>query len=353
MKLGVFSIKDMQIIKCFAILMIVLHNFLHSFPEPRQNEFSYERLYFDQFLQIISSSPELLFQAIFSYLGHFGVQVFIIVSAYGLTISHGDAAKYYVKFVFSRMKKIYPAFILAIMFWLILRVVYALSKGEFTFESLELPAIIYKLLLISSFIPNYELEPVGPWWFIPFIFQFYLIFPFLISVYARYGNRWLVLCSFFGFIAGFSAPIVPFGIYYTVFPHLPLICLGIFLAKTPQFEFKIELVLLCFLIFVLGNYNKYFFVFTHLTAGLLFFGLFVYLKNSFTVGGFLERITSYLGKISLQIFLVNGFCRTPMFEWALADGRWFMMYFYMSISFAITMFISNVLYLIEKYIRKI
>jgi len=349
MKPGELTLKDVQIFKCFAILMIALHNFLHSFPTPSQNEFTYQRVFFDQFIEIFYTTPELIIQGVFSYLGHFGVQVFIIISAYGLTLSHYQAQQYYGRFVVSRMKKIYPAFLLAILAWLCLRILWLLLQDDFSVAGLELPAIALKLLLLSAFIPGYELEPVGPWWFIPFIFQFYLLFPLLSSLHQRYGNLALLAISAVGILAGYSADLVPFGIYYTVLPHLPVICFGIYLACNPQFELNKGLLLLCLLVFVLGNFFAVFFVFTHITAGLLFLALFVYLKNCLTSGSRVEKAVLFIGQISLQIFLVNGFCRTPMFEWALADGRWFMIYFYTLIFLTITLLLSVFLYFFEYY----
>lgn len=353
MRPGELTLKDVQIFKCFAILMIALHNFLHSFPTPSQNEFTYQRVFFDQFIEIFYKTPEMIVQGVFSYLGHFGVQVFIIISAYGLTLSHYNAKQYYGRFVVSRMKKIYPAFLLAILAWLCLRVLWLLLQDDFSVARLELPAIALKLLLLSSFIPGYELEPVGPWWFIPFIFQFYLLFPLLSSLHQRYGNLALLAISAVGILAGYSADLVPFGIYYTVLPHLPVICFGIYLACNPQFELSKSLLLCCLIVFVLGNFFEVFFVFTHITAGLLFLALFVYLKNCLTQGSFIEKAVLFIGQISLQIFLVNGFCRTPMFEWALADGRWPVVYMYTLVFLLVTLLLSVTLYYVEIFLKKV
>lgn len=42
---------------------------------------------------------------------------------------------------------------------------------------------------ISNILPGFGLPPVGPWWFIPFIMQFYAIWPMLRRLTNKFGGR--------------------------------------------------------------------------------------------------------------------------------------------------------------------
>ncbi|HEY3707185.1 MAG TPA: hypothetical protein VGL22_19145, partial [Terracidiphilus sp.] len=75
---------DTAVLKGLAILAIVFHNFFHLISPVRQNEFVFHPGLFAVFLQTVRQ-PSLAIQAFFSFFGHFGVAVFIFLSAYGLT----------------------------------------------------------------------------------------------------------------------------------------------------------------------------------------------------------------------------------------------------------------------------
>ena len=77
------DIHDTAILKCLAITAIVFHNFFHFVSPARENEFTFDPVRFRLFLEAVRQ-PSLATQAVFSFFGHFGVQIFIFLSAYGL-----------------------------------------------------------------------------------------------------------------------------------------------------------------------------------------------------------------------------------------------------------------------------
>ena len=92
LQISSFSREQTEILKGIGILLIVLHNFYHNLtPLIGQNEFVFHSKTITLFLQTIVYNPQDILRAIFSYFGHYGVQIFIFFSAYGLT------KKYYEK----------------------------------------------------------------------------------------------------------------------------------------------------------------------------------------------------------------------------------------------------------------
>ena len=62
-----------------AILCIMLHNFLHLMLPTVENEFSYCDLRTDTFLNSLTSQPEWAWADILSFLGWYGVTIFIFL----------------------------------------------------------------------------------------------------------------------------------------------------------------------------------------------------------------------------------------------------------------------------------
>ncbi|MGA8108635.1 MAG: hypothetical protein WB974_04330, partial [Acidobacteriaceae bacterium] len=95
--------RDTTVLKGLAIAAIVFHNFFHFVSPARQNEFTFDPARFPVFLHTVVQ-PDLAIQAIFSFFGHFGVQVFVFLSAYGLSMSHWDDPAPWARFLWGRVK---------------------------------------------------------------------------------------------------------------------------------------------------------------------------------------------------------------------------------------------------------
>ena len=241
MKIVSLSNVDSTIYKGLAIMMIMLHNYLHVFPLPKENEFSFNREYFDAFLTLLLSEPESIIRITFSYFGHYGVQIFVFLSAYGLAIKYLDKRVKYRLFVFERLWKIYPAFLLSLAAWFTLRAAWYSLNGTLGDADFKLEAVILKLTLFPNVFPNYALSPVGPWWFLPFIFQFYLVLPLLLRLYASMGNKFLIVVSISSFIASIAIENIGYtAIYYNIPPYMPIFCFGIYLAKISANELRVS-----------------------------------------------------------------------------------------------------------------
>ena len=81
------SKNDTTAIKAVAMFMIVAHNFLHQVtPTPEENEFffySAEGIW--EVLVIAAYLPAETLHAVIAFFGHYGVQLFVFLSGYGLT----------------------------------------------------------------------------------------------------------------------------------------------------------------------------------------------------------------------------------------------------------------------------
>lgn len=319
------SRESALIYKGVAILMIVIHNFMHLFPLPKENEFDFSFERSKSLFNLLWNEPENSIRVIFSFFGHFGVQVFILLSAYGLTKKYLNSQPVYWTFIWQRVIKIYPSFLLAIALWLIMEGFYSYGfLGPFKMLYMNLEAILLKLTLLSNFIPGRGLDPVGPWWFIPFIFQFYFIFPFILKAYDRWKEISLITVVTFCFVLTLvtNGEIAGVNLYFTIIGHMPTLSLGIYLAKkdSTSINIPISFIIIGLVSYILGNIYQPIWYLSHFSFLILLLVLFDFIEPRMTKNTRLALV--FMGKISMTLFLVNGFLRYPMIRWAMAYDNW-------------------------------
>ena len=253
-----FSKDQTAILKGIGILLIVLHNFFHNLtPVIGENEFTFSPEIFRNYYQLLRISPENVFRVMFSYFGHYGVETFIFFSTYGLTRKYHQQPLVISRFLIDRFDKIYLSFLLCVAVYILL----GLVKAEFITNEKVLywDSLLWKVLLVSNFIPGQALMPVGPWWFIPFIFQVYLLYPWLLKRYQQHGYTFLILISLTALLA--ELQINPYliaknlNMNQTVFGHLSVVCLGLFFAAQDRIKLPVLSIWLSLFLFILGNFN--------------------------------------------------------------------------------------------------
>jgi peptidoglycan/LPS O-acetylase OafA/YrhL len=155
-----FSREQTEILKGVGILLIVLHNIFHNMmPLIGQNEFTFHPGVFTEFYLTIAENPLDLLRAVFSYFGHYGVQIFVFFSAYGLTRKYNRKSLKVGFYLWGRVEKIYLSFLLCVFIYIILGF---LKEGLISSDKvLYWDSLLWKVLLVSSFIPDQAMMPVG------------------------------------------------------------------------------------------------------------------------------------------------------------------------------------------------
>ena len=178
------SKNESNLIKGISILLIIFHNYFHIIPpSPGENQFSFSALNFERFRQLLIADPFSIIRYILAYFGHYGVQMFIFISGYGLYISIKNREIPYFKFLGDRVKKLYPTLLIIVIFLLVVIPIWEKGINPRTIKSLLL-----KLTLLFNFIPGEAMSVTGPFWFFSLIFQLYIIFAFLVYLIKRFGS---------------------------------------------------------------------------------------------------------------------------------------------------------------------
>lgn len=308
--------EQTNIFKGIAIVIITLHNYLNMLPPKLGvNEFHFNPQLLISYFEYSLINPTEVLTLLFSYFGHYGVAVFIFLSAYGITASLDKKIPPYINFITKRFYKIYLPFLLIVFLFLALAFAKSMLQGEpellwYKPTNDVLESILYKILLISNFIPDEAFKPIGPWWFVSFIFQFYLIFYLIYKVYLNFGNVFLLGLGILGMILEniFWHHFSSININYTVFGHLPIICFGLYCRKNTV---NINIFLYpSILLFILGNFIEFLWPLSGLAFTILFLALFIPLTKKKSK----LSLFNVFGKYSLYIFLLNGFIRHILYS---------------------------------------
>jgi len=182
-----------------------------------------------------------------------------------------------------------------------------------------LPPVTAALLGISNVI-GFDLPPVGPWWFIPFIMQLYALWFVLRWVAKRFGRVGLLLVAGLGlaFTYGLNPLLAhrTINLLTTPIGRLPTICFGIYAARS---SVRITHVTAAagFAALVLGS--MYSAVFPFAPLGILLVMLWAYVRFRNVLRG--SSILLRIGECSLLIFLLNGVVRNRLVEYATTPER--------------------------------
>lgn len=186
-----------------AILGIMLHNYCHwLYPAVKENEYTYNQGNVDALLNALANPTWLLPVHLLSFFGHYGVPVFLFLSAYGLTMKYeasppapeggeeANIAKDSLKvsppsgagglFLWTHFKKLWVMMFCGFAaFIMVDRVV----DGPHKYQLMD---VVAQLGLFNNLLPDpdHVIWP-GPYWFFGLMLQFYIVYRFLI-----YKRHW-------------------------------------------------------------------------------------------------------------------------------------------------------------------
>lgn len=315
------SPQESSILKGIAILFIVLHNYLHWVsPSPEENEFRFKSSNAQELVNQLQSQPSGSYRIILSYYGHYPVHIFFFLTGYAFMMKHRDQSPHYFSFQKSRWKALYPAIITAALGYLIHDGIRLGWLHTLQTEGLNL---IRQATGISNFIPDNIYHPIGPWWFIGVILQAYLLLPLLIRWTHRHGIKAIYatilisyLCQYF--IRDITDQQLDLNIYHTILGHLDILGLGMLLAHIGTFKIPISGIATALTLFIISSLYEPLWKFSDLFFIIAFIPLLRKIKLTSNIG----KIFTFLGGLSMYLFLSNGYLRRPLIDLATENPHW-------------------------------
>ena len=216
------SRSECNVLRGLAIIGIFLHNYCHWLgPIVKENEYQYFQHNVDWLHQVMAAPDIYLPMHLLSFFGHYGVPVFLFLSAYGLVMKyearpHIDNAtpifsitgkqkpnfKDIFRFIRYHYLKLFKMMIVGFVAFTMLDYV---TPGPHHYQALD---IIAMLGMFNNVLPNPDhiIWP-GPFWFFGLMMQLYIIYRLLL-----YRRHW-----------GFTVALM-------------VICLGLQLLWAPESE---------------------------------------------------------------------------------------------------------------------
>ena len=188
MKQELLTRAECNALRGIAILGIVLHNYSHWLNGiVRENEYQFFQRNVDGLQQALVQPDWNLPLHLMSFFGHYGVPVFLFLSAYGLVRKYekpiptpptgrGEAAS----FLYAHFKKLFlmmlPGFVAFVL-------VDAITPGAHHYQLLD---VIAQLGLFNNVLPHPDhiIWP-GPYWFFGLMMQLYIVYRLLL-----YRRHW-------------------------------------------------------------------------------------------------------------------------------------------------------------------
>ncbi|RUA12250.1 MAG: hypothetical protein DSY82_01745 [Flavobacteriia bacterium] len=320
------SIQEGTILRAIAILAIIFHNYLHWVSDlPGENEFTFRPERIQAFMQGLQHTPWDAVRLFASYFGHYGVQIFFFLSGYGLAVKYlPHQLPSWWSFQKKRWKSFFPAVGVAAVGYLIFE---SIRLGWYHVLTGEGVNLIRQILGVSNFIPDNIYHPIGPWWFISVILQFYLVVPFIFKGIQRYGNilvYGLILSSFL--MKWALAPMLDqwfeLNINHTILGHLDICVLGIWFAQRKYVSLSPLVIGTAGILFYLGNVHALAWKISGVSVVLFVLPAMRIASEKILQHQRASRVFLYIGNLSMYLFLCNGYLRHPLIDYAQREANW-------------------------------
>ena len=304
---------------------------------------------------MVYDNPLDILNVFMSFLGHYGVQIFTFLSAYGLMRSIEKQPQVWQKFVFKRMKQLFLPMLLVMVFYLLLDYyfdgIFSARLGEH-----DLWDVFYRMIFISNLLPGQAVLVIGPWWFLSMIMQFYCFFLLMHSMQLRWGNESLALLSLFSIIVAILVePWLTqhnYLINATVLGHIPEFALGMYVGSLNKIKVPVWIIIAAGVGLILGNTWQLFWYFAPVCAIIVMMMLYIKLLKYTPENHFSLRALEYVGLLSMYLFLFNGVIREPFLPLAKAVNDPLMSLAYTALVTCLCLITAQGFYSLELYLKK-
>ena len=179
---GLLTRAECAALRGLAIIGIFLHNYCHWLgPVVKENEYTFSQHNVDWLTAVMASPDGLLPAHLVSFFGHYGVPVFLFLSAYGLELKYGRSlyAPAF-RFVAYHWKKLFSMMIVGFVSFTI---VDSMTPGRWHYT---LTQVVAQLAMVNNLLPDpdHNIWP-GPFWFFGLMLQLYVVYRLLL-----YKRHW-------------------------------------------------------------------------------------------------------------------------------------------------------------------
>lgn len=298
----VFSKRDSLILKGIAMIFIIIHNYwnigIHL-----ENEFNFDSENIFNFYNNVIRAPFFLkLRSLSSFLFHYGVQIFIFLSGYGLYHSYVKNPKPF-KFIYTRLQNNFYLMVFGLISFVVIRYFFINQ----TYNNKDLLWWFFgKATSLDNLTSFFPIQINSPWWFFGLIIQLYIITPILIKIV----NKWswtgfftiCVVCYFILYLNIYT-DLISINLFRNAPAHIPEFTFGLIVAKQPL-NFNNKWILLLIPSFILTQIYSFLFPYSFIIITLTFLSIYTAIKSY--LPNFINIVLAFVGSISMIIFCIHG-----------------------------------------------
>lgn len=333
--------KECSVLRGIAILCIVLHNFCKRVPfAVPENEYSFNLENALLFWKTIQW--DTVFIQFFSFWGHLGVPVFVLLSGYGLALKYDKAtAMDWKVFLWKHYKKLCYPMVGGLIAFYIVRYVMQPSDYHSILDIFPIKQFLAQLTMTINLLPEpHKLILPGPYWYFGMTMQLYIIY--LLLVYKR-PTTWIILVAagtllIFLFLEPY--PLLLIWMKVNAIGWLLPFTLGIIMGRKNDNIFSQHAIIIAIgaiLATALMSLTYYTWLLVPLLVAILAITIIPAIPK------FLADLFDFVGKISLYVFVIHPIVREFRFLYGMNP------YWGILIYVAITLLLS---YIVERVLSK-
>ena len=236
------SKSESQAMRGIAILAIVLHNYCHWIGKMvQENEYQFSGRNVRRLMVELAHPSWELIAHLLSFFGHYGVPVFVFLSAYGLVMKYEKSPmaegnqESALSFIWKHYKKL---FLMMIVGYAAYVMVDYMTPAPRRYEFWN---VVGQLGMFSNFYrdPDHDIWP-GPYWYFGLMVQIYIVYRLVFYPPRLRANKWIVSGLF---VVTLLAQLLfqPEGLAlqwyrYNIFGSLPVFIVGVLFARYNRFD---------------------------------------------------------------------------------------------------------------------
>ena len=319
LKLSILDLNrdNCNILRGISILLIATHNFCHQINfAVKENEYLFKEKNYDDFVNIIHNFNIYEFPIhLLSFIGHYGVPIFLFLTGYGLIKKYGTTnikKLPFIKYEYLKLLRLMlPGFLLFLC-------IYYYRKHLLPLNVKEIGA---ELLMISNMFHwlDFRIKP-GPYWYFGLTFELYLIYIFLIN--TKNSNLYQITIKILSLIIIcyiLQAICIPdsksivhlrYNFFHAMLPFGIGMLWGLYTFKELYLN-KVQLLVLVLLsAYIVFIFSSNFYLWLLIP---LFVIIFILLCAKMIEKTPLDHFFSYIGKFSAVIFVTHPIARELVF----------------------------------------
>lgn len=336
------SRAECNVMRGFAILLIVLDNFTHLLNGVfLDNEYNYYPSRVEGFVANLMHPDSLLPFNFISFYCPYGVMLFIFLSGYGLVLKYEKGSGQNVghkEFLWNHYSKMFSMQVKGLAL-----VIMSLSLYNAQYYY-PLKNLLLQVLMVSNLNPEQNIEP-GPYWFFGMIVEMYVIYRLLIYKRKDAVVLALVLVSLVAMAIagprGWKIVYLRINCFLAILPF----CMGVLAARHLHFKsFSLHRgwhclgwFLLAFVLLTATKFNFY----SWLVMPVFVVATAVTVVKLLRRSRLLDNVFGWVGALSGVLFVVHPAVREVLIERANASGHYYgILFTYLLLTFGLSIILK-------------